>query len=47
MIIGASMVLFLINMIHSSAKGEIANVEDPFGVGGKYYYPFDAKTPSH
>jgi cytochrome c oxidase subunit 1 len=47
MIIGISMAIFLANMIHSSAKGKPANTEDPFGVGGKYYYPFEAKNPHH
>jgi len=47
MIIGVSMVIFLVNMVYSSGKGKPANPEDPFGVGGKYYYPFEAKNPSH
>ena len=47
MIIGISMAIFLVNMIYSSAKGKPANTEDTFGVGGKYYYPFEAKNPSH
>ncbi len=47
MIIGVSMAIFLANMIYSSGKGQLANIEDPFGVGGKYYYPFEAKTPHH
>ena len=47
MIIGASMIIFLINMIYSSAKGKEANMDDPWGIGGKYYYPHQAKTPHH
>jgi cytochrome c oxidase subunit 1 len=47
MIIGVSMAIFLANIIYSSGKGQLANTEDPFGVGGKYYYPFEAKNPSH
>jgi cytochrome c oxidase subunit 1 len=47
MIIGVSMIIFLINIIHSSSKGKEANMDDPFGIGGKYYYPHQAKTPHH
>ena len=47
MIIGVSMVLFLINMIYSSGKGKLADTDDPFNLGGKYYYPFEAKNPHH
>ncbi len=47
MLIGASMIIFLINVIHSSSKGKEANMDDPFGIGGKYYYPHKAKTPHH
>lgn len=47
MLIGASMIIFLINVIHSSSKGKEANMDDPFGIGGKYYYPHQAKTPHH
>jgi len=47
MIIGISMAIFLANIIYSSGKGKLANTEDPFGVGGKYYYPFEAKNPHH
>ena len=47
MLIGTSMVIFLINIIRSSAKGKEANMDDPFGIGGKYYYPHQAKTPHH
>jgi cytochrome c oxidase subunit 1 len=47
MIIGASMVIFLINIIHSSAKGKEADMDDPWGIGGKYYFPHQAKTPHH
>jgi cytochrome c oxidase subunit 1 len=47
MIIGISMVIFLANIIHSAGKGKLADTDDPFGVGGKYYYPFEAKNPSH
>ena len=28
-------------------KGKEANMEDPFGLGGKYYYPYQAKNPHH
>ena len=45
MIIGISMAIFLGNLIYSSAKGKPANMDDPFGLGGKYYYPYQAKTP--
>jgi len=47
MIIGISMAVFLANMIHSAGKGKFADTDDPFGLGGKYYYPFEAKNPSH
>jgi cytochrome c oxidase subunit 1 len=47
MIIGVSMVIFLANMIYSSGKGKLADTDDPFGLGGKYYYPFEAKNPKH
>ncbi len=47
MIIGVSMAIFLVNMIYSSAKGKLADIHDPFGLGGKYYYPFEAKNPHH
>jgi cytochrome c oxidase subunit 1 len=47
MIIGVSMAIFLGNMIYSSAKGKPANPEDPFELGGKYYYPFEQKNPHH
>jgi hypothetical protein len=30
-----------------SGKGKLANTDDPFNLGGKYYYPFEAKNPSH
>jgi cytochrome c oxidase subunit 1 len=46
-IIGVSMVIFLANIIYSAGKGKLADTDDPFGVGGKYYYPFEAKNPSH
>src|SRR6185437_9812556 len=41
-ILGASFVAFLINLIYYSAKGKEANMDDPFGLGGKYYYPHTA-----
>jgi cytochrome c oxidase subunit 1 len=47
MIIGVGMAIFLVNIIYSSAKGKPADVNDPFGLGGKYYYPFEAKNPHH
>jgi cytochrome c oxidase subunit 1 len=47
MIIGVSMAIFLVNMIYSSGKGQLADTEDPFGLGGRYYYPFEAKNPHH
>jgi cytochrome c oxidase subunit 1 len=47
MLIGISMALFLGNMIYSTAKGKIANMDDPFGLGGKYYYPYQRKNPQH
>jgi cytochrome c oxidase subunit 1 len=46
-ILGGSFVFFLINLIYSSAKGKEANMDDPFGLGGKYYYPHQAKNPHH
>ena len=45
MIIGISMAIFLGNLIYSSAKGKPADMDDPFGLGGKYYFPYQAKTP--
>jgi cytochrome c oxidase subunit 1 len=47
MIIGASMALWIFNMIYSSAKGKEANMDDPFALGGKYYFPYSAKNPHH
>jgi len=47
MIILVGMVIFLANLIYSSAKGKPANLEDPFGLGGKYYYPFSQRNPHH
>jgi len=47
MIIGISMAIFLVNLIYSSAKGKPANMDDPFGLGGKYYFPYQAKNPHH
>ena len=47
MIIGASMVIWLINMIYSAGKGKEANMDDPWGLGGKYYFPHQAKNPHH
>ena len=46
-IIGISMAIFLGNLIYSSAKGKPADMNDPFGLGGKYYYPYQAKNPHH
>jgi cytochrome c oxidase subunit 1 len=47
MLIGVSMALFLGNLIYSTARGKPANMEDPFGLGGKYYYPYQQKNPRH
>jgi cytochrome c oxidase subunit 1 len=47
MIILVGMVIFLANMIYSTAKGKPANLEDPFGLGGKYYYPYAQRNPHH
>ena len=47
MIILVGMVIFLANLIYSAAKGKPANLEDPFGLGGKYYYPFSQRNPHH
>jgi cytochrome c oxidase subunit 1 len=47
MIIGVSMALWIFNMIYSSARGKEANMDDPWGLGGKYYFPHQAKTPHH
>jgi cytochrome c oxidase subunit 1 len=46
-IIGIAMAIFLVNLIWSSAKGKPADMDDPFGLGGKYYFPYQAKNPSH
>jgi cytochrome c oxidase subunit 1 len=46
-IIGIGMAIFLVNLIWSSAKGKPADMDDPFGLGGKYYFPYQAKNPSH
>ena len=46
-IIGISMAIFLANLIYSSAKGTPANMDDPFGLGGKYYWPYQQKNPHH
>jgi cytochrome c oxidase subunit 1 len=46
-LLGVGMTIFLVNLIYSSAKGKEANMEDPFGLGGKYYYPYQAKNPRH
>ena len=43
-LLGVGMAIFLVNMIYSSAKGKEANMDDPFGLGGKYYYPYQAKN---
>jgi cytochrome c oxidase subunit 1 len=40
-------IIFLANIIYSAGKGKLADTDDPFGVGGKYYYPKQAKNPSH
>lgn len=47
MIIGAGMVIWLYNMIYSSARGKPANMDDPWELGGKYYWPTAAKNPHH
>jgi len=47
MIIGVSMALWIFNMIYSSAKGKDANMDDPWELGGKYYWSHQAKTPHH
>lgn len=36
-IIGIGMVIFLVNMLRSSAKGKPANMDDPFEIGEQYY----------
>ena len=46
-IIGISMAIFLGNLIYSSAKGKPADMDDPFGLGGKYYWPYQQKNPHH
>jgi cytochrome c oxidase subunit 1 len=43
-ILGASFVMFLAQLIYYSAKGKEANMADPFNLGGKYYYPYQANT---
>ncbi len=47
LIIGVSMAIFLWNMIYSSGKGNLADIHDPVGLGGQYYYPVEAKNPHH
>ena len=47
MIILVGMCIFLVNLIYSAARGKPANLEDPFGLGGKYYYPFSQRNPHH
>ena len=47
MLIGVSMAIFLGNIIYSSGKGKEANMDDPFDLGGKYYYPHQQKNPHH
>ncbi len=47
MLLGVGAVIFLVNLIYSSAKGKEANTDDPWGIGGRYYYPFEAKDPHH
>ena len=39
--------IFLANLIYSTAKGTPANMDDPFGLGGKYYWPYQQKNPHH
>jgi cytochrome c oxidase subunit 1 len=34
-------------MIYSTARGKPANMDDPFGLGGKYYYPYSQLNPHH
>ncbi|NHX34408.1 hypothetical protein HA388_30880 [Escherichia coli] len=46
-IIGIGMAIFLGNLVWSAAKGKPADMDDPFGLGGKYYFPYQAKNPSH
>jgi cytochrome c oxidase subunit 1 len=46
-IILIGMVIFLCNIIYSSGRGKLANMDDPFGLGGKYYYPHQQKNPHH
>jgi len=46
-IIGISMAIFLGNLVYSSAKGKPADMDDPFGLGGKYYWPYQQKNPHH
>jgi len=43
--IGAA--VWLVNFVYSMGKGKPANMEDPFELGGKYYYPYQQKTPHH
>ncbi len=47
MIIGISMVIWLGNMIYSTGKGKPANMDDPWELGSKYYYPYERKNPHH
>jgi len=43
--IGAA--IWLGNFVYSMGKGKPADMQDPFDLGGKYYYPYQAKTPHH
>jgi len=47
MLLGIGAAIFLVNMIYSAAKGKEANMDDPWGIGGKYYYPYQQKNPHH
>ena len=47
MLLGIGAAIFLVNIVYSSAKGKPANMDDPWGLGGKYYYPYEAKNPHH
>jgi len=47
MLLAAGAAIWLGNFIYSMGKGKPADMEDPFELGGKYYYPYQQKTPHH
>jgi len=43
---GAAMIIFLYNILKSSAKGKPANMQDPFEIG-EQYYDYRRREPAH